>query len=67
MIGGNLEADLLFAFLRTKERLELMVTYNTDVFSPDLARRYADRLVQTLEGVSEARTVAEILANGRIA
>ncbi|WP_437733201.1 amino acid adenylation domain-containing protein [Sorangium sp. So ce1335] len=60
------EGDLLIVFMRTKGRLELMMTYNTDVFSPELARRYADRLVETLTDVLEARSLAEILARGKV-
>jgi amino acid adenylation domain-containing protein len=60
------EADLLIAFEQIKDYLELYFTYNTDVFSPDLARRYAVRLREILTAMVEGRSISEILTQGKI-
>jgi hypothetical protein len=60
------EADLLFAFGRTNDSLQLALTYNVDIFSPNLARRYAERVGEILTAMLEGRSIEEILELGRI-
>ena len=43
-----------------------LVIYNVDIFSPDLARRYAERLGEILTAMVEGRSIEEILELGRI-
>ena len=55
------EGDLLFAFWRWADRLEIAVTYDTELFTPDRVRRFATGLRGTLEALVDERPIAEIL------
>lgn len=60
------EADLLFAFRRTKDFLELALTYNVDIFSLDLAHRYGECIGEILTAMVKGKSIEEILALGRV-
>ncbi len=55
------EADLQFVFLRHPGRLELALTYNTEVFSGLRARGFLERLRTILGAMTGDRPVAEVL------
>jgi hypothetical protein len=46
--------------------MDLTLTYNTDVFSPEWAKRYMNRAVETLRDLSERRSLSEILGRGKV-
>ncbi|MEU1548973.1 amino acid adenylation domain-containing protein [Nocardia sp. NPDC005745] len=54
------EADLQFTFGRTHDTLEIVVTYNTDLYTDETAAALADRLCAVIDGMLDRRQIAEI-------
>ncbi len=54
------EADLQFVFLKNSEKLDLGLTYNTEIFSQDRAKSFLNRLLEILEAMSQNRPVSEL-------
>ncbi|MGW3817679.1 condensation domain-containing protein [Streptomyces sp. NPDC005046] len=55
------QADLQFVFQRYADGLVLAMSYNTEVFSPDLAQLILRRLQAVLDGMTTARPISDIL------
>lgn len=56
------EGDLNFVFLRATDELDLMLTYNTEVFSPGRAQATLNLLRAVVEAMVAERPIADILA-----
>ncbi|MER7669459.1 hypothetical protein ABTY61_13430 [Kitasatospora sp. NPDC096128] len=55
------EADLQFVSLRSADSLDLALTYDSEVFSPERAEAYLVRLRAVVEAMAADRPVVEIL------
>ena len=55
------EADLLFAFRKAEGRLKIILTYNADVFSSELAESYLKKLIKIVSMMAGESTIAAVL------
>ncbi|MET8327364.1 condensation domain-containing protein [Streptomyces sp. NPDC005181] len=55
------EADLMFVFLRSADSLDLAMTYNSEIFSPERAQSILSRLRTVVEAMVAERPIIEIL------
>jgi hypothetical protein len=59
------EADLQFTFLRHPDRLDLALTYNSEIFTPARARTFLTTLCTIMTAMVENVSIAEILHRER--